>query len=68
MSSKGRSLRRAIERRSRWSARGDRCPICRRDFRSDECPHSVVEAHAALDARVSAAAADAIGATERVKP
>lgn len=36
--------------RKTFSARGDRCPICKRDFRDpDACPHSVSEAEARLE-------------------
>lgn len=31
------------QRRRKWSARGGKCPICRRWFRTDECTHSVQE-------------------------
>lgn len=48
-------LRRALRKRAEWSPRGSRCPICKRVFRSDSCPHSVAEARAVLDAAVVAA-------------
>ena len=33
-----------------FSARGDRCPICKRDFRRDDCPHSVAQAESRIEA------------------
>lgn len=33
-----------------FSARGDRCPICKRLFRDpDDCPHSIGQAQARLE-------------------
>jgi hypothetical protein len=34
-----------------FSPRGDDCPICGREFRSDDCPHSVVQVESALQQR-----------------
>lgn len=32
-----------------FNARGDKCPICGKGFRSDACPHSVEEAEDHLE-------------------
>lgn len=41
------SLKKALQRQREFSARGSKCPICKRDFRHG-CNHSVVEARTRL--------------------
>jgi hypothetical protein len=50
------ALARALKARATFSARGSNCPICKRVFRSDSCPHSVTEVRAILHARIYKAA------------
>lgn len=42
-SKKNRKIQRAKDKMTSWSARGDKCPICKRDFRHG-CSHSVKQA------------------------
>lgn len=38
----------ALKRKREWSARSDKCPICKANFRNG-CNHSVVSAHDKLE-------------------
>jgi len=44
-------LKEALKLQREFSARGSRCPICKRDFRHG-CNHSVVEARQKLERNV----------------
>ena len=55
--SKKRSIMRARERLSNWSARGDNCPLCKKDFQHG-CNHSVEQAHKRLEENIIKAIVD----------
>lgn len=46
-------MARARKRLQEFSPRGSNCPICRREFRGDGCPHSVTDARTRLEEDVT---------------
>ena len=43
------TVKKELYKRSNFHARSSKCPLCGKLFKSDECPHSIVEAHQRLD-------------------
>jgi len=39
-----KTLAQALHARREFSPRGSNCPICKREFRKEGCPHSITEA------------------------